>query len=114
MIRKPRKELASRIRRQIELQTPTETPDTSGGFTVTWATTYTIWAEILPISSRELMIYMETQEKASYRFRIRYLSGISAKMRIKYGTRYFNIHAMINPDERNEMIEIIAEEGVAQ
>jgi len=44
------------------------------------------------------------------RMRGRYLNGISSIMRVKYGTRIFSIVAVINIDERNREIEILAKE----
>jgi SPP1 family predicted phage head-tail adaptor len=55
---------------------------------------------------------MQLQERVSHKITIRFRSGITAKMRIKFGTRMFNIRSVINIEERSRWIEIMADEGV--
>jgi len=36
------------------------------------------------------------------------VAGLTNETRIKFGDRYFNIHSIINLNEENEFLEIIA------
>ncbi len=108
-----KKNLASRLNKRIEIQALTETPDGGGGYTSTWNTTTTVWAEIKPLRGREIFESLQVQKEASFTFTIRYKLGVTTKMRIKYGSRVFNIRAVINPDEHGELLELLAEEFVA-
>lgn len=53
------------------------------------------------------------KNELSLLFTIRYTNGITSKMRIKFGTRLFNIRAVVNIDEKNELLELTAEEFVS-
>jgi SPP1 family predicted phage head-tail adaptor len=90
----------------------TVSPDTWGAGEKTWATLYTLHSAIWPIRGTESLEQMKLEGKVTHRFRIRYFSGITPKHRIKWGSRYFNIKSVINPDERNIYLEIFAEEIV--
>jgi len=55
---------------------------------------------------------MQEQMVVTHRIRIRYRTGVIPAMRIKYGTRYFNINSVINPNSDNRMLDILATEVV--
>ena len=44
---------------------------------------------------------------------IRFNSSVTAKNRIKLGSRIFNIRSVLNVNERSRYMKILAEEGVA-
>lgn len=106
--------LSSLLRKRITIETSTETADTAGGFTTSWATFATVWAGFEPLRGRENYQDMILQSTTNYRVTIRYLAGVTTKMRIKLGGRLFNIRSIMNPEERGEMLEFMVEEGVAQ
>jgi len=43
---------------------------------------------------------------------IRYLAGITPKMRVKHGNRIFDIVSMINPEERNRELQLMVKERI--
>jgi len=110
-------DLTSRLKKRVEIENPVETPDGGGGFTITWQNFATVWAEIIPFtaSSRnsERSVNSKLEDVGSFRITIRHLDGVEAKMQVKFGTRLFNIRAVIDPNENKELLELIAEEGVA-
>jgi len=53
---------------------------------------------------------MKQELEITHKIRIRYRSGMTSKNRIKFGSRYFNITSILNPDERNIMIDMFAVE----
>jgi len=104
---------AGNLRHVIDIQDATETPDGMGGVTVVWAAITNganLRAAIWPLRGSERIEAMKVEVAISHKIRIRYHSGITAEMRIKHGIRYFNIKSIINPDERNIMVEMMAEE----
>lgn len=107
------KNIASRLSERIELQTLTETSDLAGGFTSEWATTATLWAEAKPLRGAEIFMSEKIIASNDYIFTIRYFQGITTKMRIRFKSRLFNIRSIINPMENGEMLEIYAEELLA-
>ena len=48
----------------------------------------------------------------THRVTIRHRDAVTAKMRLKFGTRILNIRAVVNPSERNRTLELLCEEGV--
>ena len=100
------------LNKRIILQYETKVSDSMGGFTSTWVDAATVWAAIWPTSAAELVQSMQTDMVISHRIRIRFRSVLRPSWRIKFGTRYFNIVSIINPNEKNEYLDIMAREAV--
>ena len=96
------------LRHRIVIQESTEVSDGMGSFTTTWSDTLEAWAAIWPLSSKESLDAMKLELQVTHKIRIRYRSGITAKNRIKFGTRYFNIISLINYEERNKQLDMLA------
>lgn len=103
--------VSAMLRRQVTLQSPAETTDGTGGFTLSWTNVATVWAAIEPLSGRERMIARKLQSSVTHRITIRYRTGVTARMRVQSGSRVFNIRHVINLEERDELLELLAEEG---
>jgi len=102
---------AGSLRHRVAIQTETQTPDGMGGFTTTWAAITgmaSVPAAIWPLSAKESLDAMKLELTVTHKIRIRYRSGITAANRILFGSRTFNIISMINPDEKNKMIDFLA------
>ena len=106
---------AGTLRHRVAIETQTDTTDSMGGFTTTWApyrgmerTPAAIW----PIRSKEMINSGKLELEVTHRIRIRYRPGITSKMRINWAdrSRVFNIISIINPDERNIMLEMLVTE----
>jgi len=94
-----------KLRNKITIQKPIETTNDEGEIIQTWEEFATVWAEINPLIGREYWASKQTTSEVTGKIRIRYIAGITPKMRVKFGERIFNIEGLINPDEKN--IEII-------
>lgn len=101
---------AGALNKQITLQSKTETSDGMGGVTETWTDQITTWAEIDPPKSREFYGTGQVQTEIVTRIRIRYRPNVSHAWRVKYGSRYFNITSIVNPDEANQELTIMGRE----
>jgi len=84
------------------------------GNEVSWVTHCTAWAGIWPLSSDQVLENERQGIKTNYRIRVRYQSGILSGMRVVWNSRYFLIQGIINKDERNESLDLLAEETKAQ
>jgi len=108
--------LASRLRHRITIQEENSAADTGGGSVLAWEDVANIWAEIRPIQNRsassERVQGGKIEARGFFLITIRYLDGVTPAMRISFGTRIFNIRSVINLEERGEVMEILAEEGV--
>ncbi len=103
---------AGAYRHRITLQQATETRDSLGGTVQAWATFATVWAAIEPLSGRELLQAQQVQAEVTHRVRLRYMNGVTAELRVLFGTRYFNILSAVNVQERNREIVLTCKELV--
>ena len=102
---------AGSLNKRIEIQSKTSTADDVGGYSDVWATTKTVWAAIWPLSAADVIEAMKTTAQVTHRVRIRYQSGITSAMRIKFGTIYYAIIAPpINPNMANEYLDLLCKE----
>ena len=98
------------LRHKVELQSATQVTDNMGGFTATWATVDRVWAGVWPVSVLEQIRAASPTMVATHRVRIRYYVDLDPSWRIKYGSRYFSIVSIVNPDERNAMQDLLCKE----
>ena len=97
--------------KQVIFQTGTLSSDGLGaGGSMSWADTLTCWVAIWPLRANEALDNLKTEHRVTHKIRCLYDSNINVKQRIKYGSRYFEIVSLINPDEANVELEILAEE----
>ena len=100
-------------RQRLYVQQEAPVADTAGGSTMAWNTINTVWASIEPITGWERLQAGKLRSAITHRIRMRYDNTITPDMRFVLGSRVFNIRAVINVEERNHALEILAEEGVA-
>ena len=100
------------LNKRVTLQYSTKVSNEMGGFVTSWVDAATIWAAIWPVSAAETVQSMQPTMTISHRVRIRYRSVLRANWRIKFGLRYFNIMSVINPNEKNEMLDLMCKESV--
>jgi len=103
---------AGNLRHYITIEQPVENFDSNKELITTWSTFSQVWAEILPLVGREYWSAKQVNAETTGKLRIRYIAGITPKMRIKFGTRIFDITGVINIEERNEEIVIYYSEVV--
>lgn len=104
---------AGRLRHRIAIQRPVETKDSYGGVTVTWATFASVSAAYYPLRGTELVAAQAINARVSGDWVIRYLQGITPKMRILFGARIFLINGITDKEERHIEMKIRSEEWVA-
>ncbi len=77
-----------------------------------WQDVKTVWAMIKTLRGREYYEAATTQNENTVRFVVRYTVGITPDMRIQYKGRTFEILSVINDDERDVTMTIVAKEVV--
>lgn len=102
---------AGRLRHQVTLQSQDTAQDSYGDAVRSWVDLATVWAEVRPLSGRELWAAQQTQATTTHQVMTRYLAGVTSSCRVKYGSRVFAIDAVLNPDERNERLVLLCTEG---
>lgn len=101
------------LRHRIAIHEETDTPDGFGGFTRAWAAKSgmtSVPASIMPLTAREVIELGKSELQMSHKIKIRYRSGITAKDRVVFGSRTFNIRSIINTEERNIELLFLVEE----
>jgi SPP1 family predicted phage head-tail adaptor len=104
---------AGQMRKRVTIQARSLGSDTTGAQSIKWSDVRTVWASIAPASGAEVMAAQMMNAKVTHQITMRYFAGLTAAMRIKFGTRYFNITEVRNLDERNREMELVAVEGLA-
>jgi SPP1 family predicted phage head-tail adaptor len=101
---------AGKLRHRITIQSPPD--DVAFGDKGNWTDFCTVWADIRPISGKELFEAQTIGSELSHKINIRYRAGIDSTMRIKFGDRYFYIISVINFGELNRDIQLVCKEVI--
>lgn len=100
------------LRHRVTLQAPQETSDGGGGASVTWTDVAVVWAAIAPLRGGERLRAGRLEAALTHRVTIRYRADVTPEMRVAFGSRLFNIRAVIDPGERHRRLDLLCEEGV--
>lgn len=88
---------------KINIQQAVEAQNEYGEPMVTWATfKSSVWASIKPLRGREYWAAQQVQAEIDTEIGIRYVAGVTFKMRILNGTDEYYIRSIINPEERDK------------
>jgi len=100
-----------KLRHRITIQELSLSDDGRGGHTESWSTFKEVWAKIEPVSASQKWMAQQLEHHISHKIVIRAISGLSIDMRIKFGSRFFQIHSFRDIEERGKIVEIMAMEG---
>lgn len=107
---------SGRLNCRIIVEQATETPDGVNDPVRTWSTYATRWASVEPLNGREFFAAKQEQSEITTRIRMRYdtiTRAITAKMRIVYENRIFEIDTILSPaEDREELILMCTERGI--
>lgn len=103
---------AGDLRHSVTIERVTETTDDLGQPVQVWTPVATVRAAVEPLQGRELYAAQAVHSEAQYNVRVRYLSGITPKDRVKYGSRYLNILSVIDKEERHRELTLLCSEVV--
>lgn len=98
------------FRHIITFQEMEERKNSLGEMTKVWIDRFSTRAAIYPISGKEFFTADMNNSEVSHKINIRYRGDINTKMRIIFEGRVFNIESIINFQERNILIQIMAKE----
>lgn len=103
---------AGRFSHMVTIQKPVETKNSLGEVIKTWGMFSLVWAAVEPIRGREYFDAETHQGEVSVRILIRYLSGVTEKMRVSYDGRLYNIESVIDKRENHRVLELMCSEGL--
>ncbi len=102
---------AGKYRHYITFQHEVTTgTDDYGHPIVEWQAYKSMYAEIKPIKGTEYWQSQQVNAEVTHRVTTRYTDGITSEMRIKFGSRYFEIEPPLNLDERNKELVMLCKE----
>lgn len=84
-----------KMRYRITLQEPGINQDDYGNIIDDWRDVATVWADIVPVSGREYFGANQQNSETQYKIYIRYLDGITPKMRIMHNDVEYQILAVL-------------------
>ena len=99
------------LNRRVTLQYKTKLPDGMGGSVDVFIDAATVFAAIWPVSASEQIQAAQQVMTISHRIRIRYRSVFKSSWRVKFGTRFFSIVSIINPNEAGKYLDIMCKEA---
>ena len=102
---------AGKLRHRVTIQQTTETREsTMGGVIDTWGTFATRYASVSPLTGREYFTAQQHASEVTHEVRLRYLSGVTTKMRVLHDGRTFDIESIANTDERDRETVLLCKE----
>jgi len=98
------------LRHRLILERPLHDDDGGGGESGNWQEVATLWAAIRPLRGGENYIAGQTDSRISHEIILRWREGLAPEMRLRQGSRIFEILAVINVDEKNAWARLLCEE----
>jgi len=102
---------AGKLRERVTVQQASENRNRLGESILSWATFAEVWASIQGVSAREYLLAGQQQIDISHRVTMRYLPGLTQKMRLSWRGRTLEIVSVLERDNRS-IHEIICQETV--
>ena len=98
-------DVVGKLDRRIIIQEGLESQSSSGAISRAWTTYNTVWAKLEDMGGGES--YQAGQEKPIKKtvFTVRYDSGLNEKMRVFYGSRYYDIR-LIEEEGRQDYLKL--------
>ena len=92
----------------VTIQVKGTTPAVGPGKVVSWSTLLPpIWAQVTPLTSRELIQAQAMGSTVSYTVRIRYRPTITAAQRVLWAGKTLQIHSVVRVDGRPVFLDLL-------
>lgn len=98
---------AGKLRHRVTIRKPVETQNDYGEAEVRWQDVATVWAMISPLRGREYFAAKQAVSEIEARIVIRFMEGITAKMKIVHGSNEYEIETIINVMEANRELQLM-------
>ncbi len=86
-------------RDRVTIQVKTVTRSATGVEVITWATLATVWCKVEDLTGREFFAAQKENSEVTTRIRLRqYRAGLRADMRALFGSRAFDVLAVLDTD----------------
>ena len=99
------------LRFRLTIERATEARDSLGQAIETWTTFAVVPGALRPLSGRERLLSAQPVAETTHRARIRYLSGVTPKMRISFAGKVYHI-TYVADDNRGRELTLDLVEGL--
>ncbi|HMQ57595.1 MAG TPA: phage head closure protein [Rhizobiaceae bacterium] len=100
-----------RLRDELRLEAPVDTPDGLGGATRSWVEVRSLFGFVEPVSASAPIRGDGPDPVVTHRIFVRRAADIDGTMRLRKGDRIFSIFTVSDPDESGRYLLIEAEEA---
>jgi SPP1 family predicted phage head-tail adaptor len=101
---------AGSYRHPITFQKQTTEKNEFGEKVSTWVDFAQSRAGIYPVSGKDYFAAEQIHSDVTTKVHVRYMPGITADMRVKFGERIFKIVAVLNFQENNKELQLMCKE----
>jgi SPP1 family predicted phage head-tail adaptor len=98
------------LRMRLTLEAPSRAGDGGGGAATSWATVSEVWGAVRPTSGAEGFELDRIAGTVTHEIVLRYRPDVTPEMRLRSGTRIFDIRSVFDPDARRRWLTCLAEE----
>ena len=95
---------AGALRHRLLIERPVSSQDALGQPTRAWETVAVVQGSLDPVSGRERYLTAQTMAETTHRARVRYAAGITPKMRIVFGGKYYQIVYVADDNRGRELV----------
>lgn len=104
---------AGALRHRLVLEAPVRTDADGGTAELAWNEVGEVWGRIVPATGREIAFRDGLSARLTHEITLRHADGVHPRMRLRLSERIFEIHAVIDQDERRRWLRCLCEEIVA-
>ena len=97
---------------RVVIQSESRSLFIGGAYTTSWTTDSTEWANCQPVRNNELYEQEKKQQFSYWRVIMRYMSSMSNKKRLLFGSKILHVETVSDPTSRSRMIEVTCREEV--
>ena len=98
------------LRRRVTLESQSRAGDGGGGVAIAWTAVTDLWAELKSLTGSAQFVADGLQGKITHEITIRRRMDVLPAMRLRLGSRYFFIQAVLGRDSPEAFLRILAEE----
>lgn len=98
----------------ITIEQKSVTRDNYGAEVVAWTTFVQAWADIRPLTGRELFAAQAVHAETTGKIFMHYVPGITPGMRISYSGKHYDIQAIIDDGLQHRELQFLVSEGLTK
>lgn len=99
----------AKLRERVTVQIASGSTNALGETVLSWANSTAAWASVEGVSAREALAAGQQETTITHRVRLRYLPGLTQRMRFAWRNRTLNIVSLLEYGNRTEHVAICEE-----